>query len=124
MTLIDRLSGIVGPANLIVDAAQMAPYLTDWRKRYTGRAQAIVRPATTAEVAAVVRACAESGAAIVPQGGNTGLVGGATPDPSGNAVLVSLTRMNRMRDVDALGGTITIEAGCTLASVQQFARDA
>jgi FAD/FMN-containing dehydrogenase len=123
MTLIDHLIEIAGAANVLAEAAAMAPYLTDWRKRFTGRALAVVRPASTSEVAAIVRACADHGAPIVPQGGNTGLVGGATPDESGTAVVISLARMTRVRALDALGGTITVEAGCTLQALQQAARD-
>jgi FAD/FMN-containing dehydrogenase len=123
MTLTDRLREIVGAMNVLTDAAATAPYLTDWRKRFTGRALAVVRPGTTAEVSAIVSACAEQGTPVVPQGGNTGLVGGATPDDSGTAVVISLARMTRLRAVDALGGTITVEAGCTLQAVQQAARD-
>ena len=99
----------------------MAPYLIDWRRRFTGRAQAIVLPATTDEAVAVVRACAEQRVPIVPQGGNTGLVGGATPDASGNAIVLSLKRVNRVREVDPINGTITVEAGCVLHDVQQAA---
>jgi len=122
VTLLDALRAAVGPAKVLTAPADTAPYLTDWRKRYTGRAQAVVRPASTAEVAAVVRACAEAGAPIVPQGGNTGLVGGGTPDASGQAVVVSLARMNRVRAVDADNDTITAEAGCILKAVQEAAQ--
>jgi FAD/FMN-containing dehydrogenase len=117
-----KLRDIVGAENVLLDPDAMAPYLTDWRHRYTGRAQAIVRPASTAEVAAVVSACAATGTPIVPQGGNTGLVGGATPDESGTAIVLSLTRMNRVRAVDTDNDTITVEAGCILQNVQETAR--
>jgi FAD/FMN-containing dehydrogenase len=123
MTLLDRLRAAVGPTQVLTAATDMAPYLTDWRKRYVGRAQAVVRPATTAEVAAVVRACGEFDAPVVPQGGNTGLVGGGTPDASGRAVLLSLGRLNRVRAVDTANDTITAEAGCILQSVQEAARE-
>ena len=99
----------------------MAPFLTDWRKRYTGRAQAVVRPATTEEVAAVMKACAETRTPVVPLGGNTGLVGGGTPDDSGRAIVLSLARMNRVRAVDPVNDTITVEAGCPLQRVQEAA---
>jgi FAD/FMN-containing dehydrogenase len=122
MNLVDRLREIVGQAQVLTAAADTAPYLTDWRKRYTGQAQAVVRPGSTDEVAAIVRACVEAGTPIVPQGGNTGLVGGATPDPSGRAVLLSLARMNRVREVDTANDTITVEAGCILQAVQEAAR--
>ena len=99
----------------------LSAYEVDWRKRYHGRALAVVRPGTTAEVAAVVRACAAHGAAIVPQGGNTGLVGGSVPDASGTQVVLSLARMNRIRAVDAANLTLTVEAGCVLQDVQEAA---
>jgi len=109
---------------VLTEAADTAPYLTDWRKRYHGRAQAVVRPGSTAEVAAVVQACAAAGTPMVPQGGNTGLVGGGTPDERGNSVLLSLQRMNRIRALDPDNDTITVEAGCILQQVQQAARAA
>ena len=99
----------------------MAPYLTDWRGRYTGRAQAVVLPGCTEEVAAVVRLCASQSIPMVPQGGNTGHCGGATPDESGAAVVICLGRMRRIRAVDAANGSITVDAGCTLAAVQEAA---
>jgi FAD/FMN-containing dehydrogenase len=101
-----------------------APFLTDWRNRYHGSARAVVQPNDTEGVAALVRHCAQTGTPIVPQGGNTGLVGGGTPDSSGTAVLLSLSRMNKIRAIDTENDTITVEAGCILANVQQAARDA
>jgi FAD/FMN-containing dehydrogenase len=122
MSLLQELAAVVGEANVLAgDAA--APYLTDWRKRYVGRARAVVRPAGTAEVAAIVRACARAGAPMVPQGGNTGLVGGGTPDASGEAVVISLQRMRRVRSIDVANDTATVEAGCVLQEVQQAARE-
>ncbi len=118
------LAGIVGPANVVSDAAALAPYLTDWRGRYRGAARCLVRPGNSAEVAAVVRACAAAAAPIVPQGGNTSLCGAATPDETGKAVVVSLGRLNRIVAVDAANNTICVEAGCTLAAVQEAARGA
>jgi FAD/FMN-containing dehydrogenase len=120
-TLQAQLEAAVGKAQVLTAAADTAPYLTDWRGRYHGRALAIVRPGTTAEVAAVVRACLETATPLVPQGGNTGHCGGATPDASGEAVLLCLTRLNRMRAVDPANGTLTVEAGMTLAAVQDAA---
>ncbi len=122
MNLRSDLIGIVGAGNVLT-GTDAAPYLTDWRKRYVGRAQAVVRPASTAEVAAVVRACVAAGAPIVPQGGNTGLVGGGTPDARGDAIVISLQRMNRVRAVDIANDTITVDAGCVLQQVQQVARE-
>ncbi len=115
---------IVGDKHVLTDAPNMAAYATDWRKRYLGTPLAVVRPGTTAEVAAIVKACAETRTAIVPQGGNTGLCGGATPDASGRQVIVSLGRMNRIRAIDPLNNTMTVEAGCVLASLQQAADEA
>ncbi|MDH4114499.1 MAG: FAD-binding oxidoreductase, partial [Burkholderiaceae bacterium] len=121
MNLIDQLQAAVGAAHVLIASDETAPYLTDWRRRYTGRARAVVRPATVQEVAAVVATCAASGTPVVPQGGNTGLVGGATPDESGRAIVLSLGRMNRTRAIDPLNNTITVEAGCPLQRVQEAA---
>ncbi len=120
-TLLSRLEAIVGPRGLVTNAADMAPYLIDWRGLYQGRAAAVVRPATTAEVAAVVAACAAADTPVVPQGGNTGMCGGSVPDGSGLAVVVALGRMNRVVELDALNNTMTVEAGCVLANIQEAA---
>jgi FAD/FMN-containing dehydrogenase len=119
-----RLRAIVGAAHVLEAEADMAPFLSDWRGRYHGRARAVVLPRDTAEVAAVVAACAQAGVAMVPQGGNTGLCGGATPLADGAAVVISLARMNRVRAVDPDNDTLTVEAGCTLAAVQEAAQAA
>ena len=123
-TLLPRLRAAVGESNVLTAAVDTEPYLVDWRGRYRGTATAVVRPGSTAEVASIVRICAEEGVAIVPQGGNTGLCGGATPCGEVDQVVVSLTRMNRVRALDADNATITVEAGATLASVQHAAADA
>jgi FAD/FMN-containing dehydrogenase len=123
MNLVDELRAAVGAAHVLTEDADTAAYLTDWRKRYRGKALAVVRPATTAEVAQVVRACVAARAPIVPQGGNTGLVGGGTPDTSGRAVVVCLRRLNRVRAIDVDNDTITVEAGCVLQAVQQAAAE-
>jgi FAD/FMN-containing dehydrogenase len=121
-TLRERLAHIVGTRNVLRDdEPDAAPYLVDHRGRYHGRALAVVRPASTAEVAAVVRACADAGVPIVPQGGNTGLCGGATPSAAGEAVLLVLTRLAKVRGVDAANATITVEAGVPLARVHEAA---
>ena len=122
--LLATLKAIVGEANVLTSDADVAPYVTDWRGRYRGSARAVVRPSTTADVAAVVRCCAEHGAPVVPQGGNTGLCGGATPREDGAEVVVSLSRLTRVRAVDAGNATLTVEAGMPLARVQQAADDA
>lgn len=122
--LIEVLAGIVGTAQVLTNPADTAPFLTDWRGRYHGAARCIVRPGNTAEVAAVVKACGEAGVPIVPQGGNTGHCGAATPDGSGLAVVISLNRLNRIVAVDRKNNTISVESGCTLAAVQEAARAA
>lgn len=119
--LLARLAAIVGHAQLLTDAGDMAPALSDWRGRYRGAARCVVRPGTAAEVAAVVRACIDTGVPIVPQGGNTGLCGGATPAAGADAVVLSLARLNRIRAIDPANNTVTVEAGCTLAAVQEAA---
>jgi FAD/FMN-containing dehydrogenase len=123
--LLDELAEIVGATHVLTDAGDIAPYLTDWRGRYTGSALCVVRPGSTEEVARVVAACAAADVAIVPQGGNTGLVGGGVPcgpeaQPRGE-VLLSLTRMRRIRAIDLDNDTITVDAGCILREVQEAA---
>jgi FAD/FMN-containing dehydrogenase len=122
--LLATLRAIVGEANVLTADADVDPYVTDWRGRYRGRTRAVVRPGTTAEVSAVVRSCGEHGVPIVPQGGNTGLCGGATPHESGEEIVVSLARLARVRAIDAANATLTVEAGVPLARVQQTAADA
>ena len=114
--LIAELRRLLGERHVLTAAEDIAPYCTDWRGRYSGSALCVALPVGTEEVAAVVRTCAAAGVAIVPQGGNTGLCGGATP--AGGEVLVSLRRMNRIRALDADNNSITVEAGCTLQAVQ------
>jgi FAD/FMN-containing dehydrogenase len=115
------LRDLVGDAGLITDPAGMAGYLSDWRNAYGGRAAAVVRPGSTQEVAAVVRACRDAGVAVVPQGGNTGLCGGSMPDSSGGQVVLSLDRMRRIRGLDPVNQTVTVEAGAVLQTVQEAA---
>jgi len=124
MKLQALLGDIVGAANVLTDPQDTRPYFTDWRRQYSATAECVVRPASTAEVAKVVALCTEQGIAIVPQGGNTGLVGGSVPTGARREVVVALGRMNRIRAVDALNGTITVEAGCVLADVQRAAEEA
>ncbi|WP_322996669.1 FAD-binding oxidoreductase [Castellaniella sp.] len=122
MEHLDALRAAVGASQVLTGADAQA-YEVDWRERYRGRALAVVRPGSTAEVAAVVRYCAHAGLPVIPQGGNTGLCGGATPDDSGQAVIVSLQRLNQIRSIDTDNDTMDVEAGCILQSVQQAARD-
>lgn len=119
--LIDRLEQVVGAAGLVRDPQDMTRYLSDWRNAYRGRAALVVRPASTEEVAAVVRLCHQAGVALVPQGGNTGLCGGSIPDASGEQIVLSLTRMTRVRQVDPQNDTITVEAGVILQQLQEAA---
>ena len=123
MSVIETLKGLVGAEHVLTGEAA-EPLLVDWRGRYRGAAIAVVRPASSAEVAAVVRLCAERGIPVVPLGGNTGLCGGATPDRSGNALVISLSRMTRIRSIDPDNDTITVEAGCVLQKLQDEARKA
>ena len=118
------LQAIVGDFHVITGAADVAPYVTDWRERYRGQARAVVRPGSTAEVAAVARVCSEHGVPIVPQGGNTGLCGGATPHAGGDEIVMQLSRLNRVREIDTENATMTVEAGVPLAAVQQAAAEA
>jgi len=118
--LLAALREATGAAQVLTDG-DLSAWELDWRKRYRGRALAVVRPGSTEEVAAVVRACASHGAAVVPQGGNTGLVGGGVPDDSGTQVLLSLGRMNTVRAIDHANLTLTAEAGCVLQAVQETA---
>ncbi len=122
--LVEQFSAIVGHANCIADDAGMQPYLNDWRGNYTGKALAVVRPANTDEVAELVKLCARTQTPIVPQGGNTGMVGGGIPDTRGNALVLSLGRMNRIRGIDTENNTITVEAGVILQALQDAAMSA
>ena len=117
------LAGIVGAQNCLSDPEEIAPYCEDWRQLHKGSTPAVVRPACTAEVASVVRLCAERRVAIVPQGGNTGLVNGGTPGAEGNEIVLSLSRMNRVRDLDAPNLALTVDAGITLKAAQQTVLD-
>jgi FAD/FMN-containing dehydrogenase len=124
MTASDReiflqaLRAIVGAPNVLTEG-DLRAWEQDWRKREQGRALAVVRPASTDEVARVVQACAATGTSLVPQGGNTGMVVGSTPDASGTQVLLSLARMNRIRQIDGANLTVTVEAGCVLQTLQE-----
>jgi len=121
--LIESLRRIVGPAHVLTEG-DLSAWEMDWRKRERGKALAVIRPGATSEVAEVVRACAAAGASMVPQGGNTGLVVGSTPDGTGAQVVLSLQRMNAVRTIDAANLTVAVEAGCVLQSLQESAEKA
>jgi FAD/FMN-containing dehydrogenase len=123
MSFVEKLRAIVGDKGLVLDTQGMRPYLSDWRENYLGMALAIVRPATTEEVSDVVKLCAAEKVAICPQGGNTGMSGGATPQEEGLEIVLSLTRMNRILDIDKVGYSMTVEAGVILKTIQETAAD-
>ena len=118
---LDRLKAAAGSGGWSEDAAEIAPHLVEWRERFRGSTALMLKPATVAAVSAIVKVCAATGIAIVPQGGNTGLVGGQIPHANGAEVLLSLKRLNRVRVVDPLSNTMTVDAGCILADVQAAA---
>jgi len=118
MTLQERLADIVGAAHVLTEAAQTQPYLTDWRKQYSGAAECVVRPGSTEEVARVVALCAGEGVAMVPQGGNTGLVGGQIPQ---GEILLSTDRLRAIREIDTFDDVLVAEAGVKLAAVHEAA---
>ncbi len=122
--LLDRLSAILGPRGLLTEPGDIAPHLSDWRGLYQGAAFAVARPASTEEVAAVVKLCAETGTPITVQGGNTSMVGGAVPDESGRHLVLSLARLNRVRAIDTMDMTMTVEAGLVLKAAQDAAEEA
>lgn len=120
-SLVAELKAIVGDPHVLTDADLRATYETDWSRRYHGYARLVVRPGTSQEVSAVLRACNASGAAVVPQGGNTGLVGGSVP--RGGEVVLSLTRLNQISAMDTVSGEVTVGAGVPLAVLQQYVRE-
>nr|WP_315429418.1 FAD-binding oxidoreductase [uncultured Albidiferax sp.] len=121
--LLDNLRQLIGAQHVLTDG-DLSAYEHDWRKRSRGKSLAVVRPGSTAEVADVVKACAVTGVSIVPQGGNTGLVVGSTPDESGTQIVLSLQRMHAVRAIDGANLTMTVEAGCILQSLQETAANA
>src|SRR6266478_6091788 len=121
---LERIKAVVGPRGWIADPRNEEPYLVEARRLYRGATRLVVRPASTAEVATVVRICAEAGLPIVPQGGNTGLVGGGVPPEDGHNIVLALGRMNRIRAIDPVNFTMTVESGCILANLQQAAAEA
>jgi FAD/FMN-containing dehydrogenase len=122
--LLDAIRAVVGARGLLTDPADTAAYTEDWRRLYQGRTPAVIRPADTTELAEVVRLCAAARAPLVPQGGNTSMVGGATPDADGSQLVLSMARLNRVRAIDPVDLTMTIEAGVTLKAAQIAAAEA
>lgn len=122
--LLDELKALVGDGGWTSDPADLEPHLTEWRDAVRGRTPVMLMPATTAQVSAVLKCCHRSGTGVVPQGGNTGLCGGAIPDASGEQVLLSLSRMRAIRRLDPADFSITVDAGCVLADIQSAAREA
>src|SRR3984885_5383140 len=122
-TLLTAIRAIVGDRGILTETSAPAPYSEDWRRLYKGRTSAVIRPGTTEELAAVIQLCAASGTPIVPQGGNTSMVGGAVPNEDGSELILSTARLNRIRDLDPADMTLTIEAGVTLKAAQMAAAE-
>ena len=122
--LLAQLATLLGPRGLLTEASDTAPFAEDWRKLYQGSTPAVIRPADTAELAAAMKLCAAAGVAVVPQGGNTSMVAGATPDANNTQLVLSLSRMNKIRAIDPVDLTLTLEAGVTLKAAQNAAAEA
>ena len=122
--ILGKLKSSVGDGGWIEDTAGKAPYLTDERDLFHGQTELVLRPNNAKAVADIVTICSQANIGIVPQGGNTGYCGGSIPAPDGSEIVVSLTRLNRIREIDALNNTMTVEAGCVLADIQSAAQDA
>jgi FAD/FMN-containing dehydrogenase len=121
--VISRLKAVVGRDGYLDDPADIAPYCQGWRDDWKGNVPLLLRPSSTAEVAALVQICAETGTPIVPQGGNTGLTGASQPHADMSEVIISTSRMRQVREIDTLNDTITVEAGLVLAEIQRIAAD-
>lgn len=121
--LLARFAALVGDANVVTDAAEIAPRLVENRGLYRGMSPMVIKPASTQEVSAILKLATETGTPVVPQTGNTGLVGGQTPSEDGTAIILSLERMNRIRDVDPLANVMVVDGGCILADVQKAAEN-
>src|SRR6202789_622418 len=119
-----ELKEAVGPGNSLESHADVAPYLSDFRGLYQGATPLVLRPRSVDEVARILRVCNRDEVAVVPHGGNTSYCGGATPDERGAQIVVSLQRLNRVRQVDAANYSMIVEVGCTLAGAQTAAREA
>jgi len=123
LNLIEQLKKIVGERHVILDEKDMQGFVVEWRDKFVGKASAVVQPKTTEEVAAVMKACAATKTSVVPQGGNTSLVGGSIPFMGGDEIILSLTRMSNIRNVDSVDGTMTVDSGCILANLQDAAEE-
>jgi FAD/FMN-containing dehydrogenase len=121
MTILHELRAIVGADHVLTGQGDVAPFVIDWRKRYRGAPLAVVKPGSTDEVVALVKLCAATRTGIVPQGGNTSLCGASVPDASGEQLVINLSRLNRIRHLDPVNNTMTVEAGCVLAAIQEAA---
>lgn len=119
--LLQRFIDIVGPRHALVEPAEIEPHLREWRKRWTGRTPVVLKPASTREVSEILALATQTKTAIVPQGGNTGLVGGQMPDETNSQIILSLSRLNAIRDIDVASNTITVDAGCVLQTIQEAA---
>ena len=124
MDMLAELRAIVGENNVLTEEADTAGYLVDWSNRFFGKTPAVVRPGNTEEVAQVLAWANRTGTPVVPQSGNTSLVGGGTPSPKGDAILLSLSRMNKIEEIDAVNDTMTVQAGVVLEKAQQAAKEA
>ncbi len=123
MSVIEAIKEVVGEKGVITNEADMKGFLIEWRDKYKGKSRAVILPKTTEEVSKVVKLCADTKTPIVPQGGNTSLVGGSIPFEAGEEIIISLKRMNNVRHEDTKGGTLTVEAGCILADLQNKAEE-
>jgi len=123
-SMLDPIRAVVGERGIITDQESIQPFTEAWRDNWSGRTPLVVQPANTEELAQVVAICAKTDTPIVPQGGNTGLTGGSQPHADGSEIIISTSRMNKIREVDLDNDTITVEAGCILATIQETARDA
>lgn len=121
--VLSRIAAVVGPKGFTRDPQEIEPQCVSWRDNWKGWVPMVVRPANTAEVAEVIRICAETGTPVVPQGGNTGLTGGSQPHDDGSEIILSTSRMREVRELDLANDTLTVEAGCILESIQQIADD-
>lgn len=122
--LVARFTAIVGEKNALHDAQDIEPYLIEPREKFGGKTGLVLRPSTVDEVSAILKLATETGTAIVPQGGNTGLVGGQMPDGTGQQVILSLSRLNKIRSVEPAGNLIIVEAGVVLQKLQEAAEQA